>query len=73
MDIIIEQKTPVYLSPDEALLFVEFQRRYQTIASIIGNMEGMGLINLKNSSLTLDFDMNGVIQHSSITSHFRKK
>ncbi len=72
MQIIIEEKTPVFLSPDEAQLFVAFQKNYQLIANILGNMDSLGLSNLRNASMVLDFDMNGVIQHSSITKHYRK-
>lgn len=72
MQIVIEPKTPVYLSPDEALLFIAFQKNYQLIANILGTMDSMGFTNLRSASVALDFDANGAIQHSSITKHYRK-
>lgn len=72
MQLIIEEKTPVYLSPDEAMLFMTFQKNYQVIARILGSMEALKVNDLSNGTLTMDFDSGGVIQHSSITKHYRK-
>lgn len=72
MNIIIEQKTPIYLSSDEAMLFMAFQKNYQVIANIIGSMDALRVNNITNSTLTMDFDREGLIAHSSITKHYRK-
>ena len=72
MQIIIEEKLPVYLSTDEAKLFLAFQKNYHTIAQVLGVMDSLGVKNMANGSLTLDFNSEGMIQHSSITKHYRK-
>ena len=73
MQITIEQKTPVYLSPDEALLFMAFQKNYQVIARILGHIDALGIRNIANSSLVLDFDKDGMVAHTAITNHYRKE
>lgn len=72
MEIIIEQKIPIYLSEDEARLFVTFQKNYQVVARIIGSMDALNLTEIKNASLLMDFDQNGTINHSAITKHYRR-
>lgn len=72
MQIIIEEKTPVYLSPDEAMLFMAFQKNYQVVARILGSMDALRINDISNASLTMDFDRDGLITHSSITKHYRK-
>jgi len=71
MQITIEQKTPVYLSPDEALLFMAFQKNYQIIAHILGTMDSLKIGDLSNGRLEMDFDKTGMVTHTSITKHFR--
>lgn len=71
MELIIE-KIPVFLTADEALLFRQFQERFQIIASIVGSMDALNIKDIKNASLTMDFDGNGIINHSSITKHYRR-
>lgn len=70
--IIIEEKIPIYLSQDEAMLFVAFQKNYQVVAYILGTMEALRLNEIRNASLTMDFDPQGSITHSSITQHYKK-
>lgn len=68
----IEQpKIPVYLTEDEAKLFVEFQKRYQVIAHLIGYMDSINIFELKNSSIQLDIDTTGKVSHTAVTKHYR--
>lgn len=67
-----ETKTAVYLDPDEAMLFVAFQKNYRTVAHILGSIDALGLNSISNASLTMDFDRDGIISHTSITKHYRK-
>jgi Holliday junction resolvase len=74
MKIIIEQKpanTPVYLTPDEVLLFIEFKRNYKIVAYILGFMESLHLEDMRETNVVLDIDKTGIISHAAITKHFR--
>jgi len=64
--------TKIELTDEDALLFIKFQQHYDTVGYIIGFMESTGILNVKNSSITMDIDKDGIIQHTSITRHFRK-
>lgn len=64
--------TTIFLEDEEAKIFLEFQKRFNVIASIVGTLDTFNTLDLKNSSLTLDFDNNGIIAHSSITKHYRR-
>ncbi len=68
----IKEKTPIWLSSDEALLFKAFQQHYQVVARIIGSMEALRINDIANASVVMDFDANGIIQHSAITKHYRR-
>jgi len=65
------ETTLVYLTPDEALLFVEFQKRYHIIAQLVGCMESLNLSDIKNTSITMDTDEQGRVKHTAITKHYR--
>jgi len=72
MKVVIEQPTtPVYLTPDEALLFIEFKKRYHIIAPLIGYMETMRIPDLKEASVVMDIDSSGKVSHTAITKHYR--
>ncbi len=72
MQVIIEQpKIPVFLTEDEAKLFIEFQKRYQVLAHLIGCMDSLNILELRNCSVQLDIDTNGKVSHSAITVHHR--
>lgn len=75
MKVLIEQATPqnipVYLTIDEARLFVEFKKRYKVIAYILGFMESMRLDDMKETNVVLDIDKGGIVSHAAITKHFR--
>ena len=62
---------PIFLTKGEAMLFVEFQKRYQVLAHLIGCMDSLNILQLKNCSITLDVDTNGKVSHSAITVHHR--
>ena len=71
MNIIIEEKIPVYLSEDEAKLFIAFQKNYIVFAQLLGYMESTGTSNLKNMSIVMDIDNDGKVGHTAITRHYR--
>lgn len=66
-----EKKILVELTAGDAILFQEFQRRYEVIAPLVGYMDSLKVLDLRNMSLQFDIDKNGVISHTSITRHFR--
>lgn len=71
MQTIIIEKIPVYLTADEAMLFVEFQKNYQIIAHLLGYMSSIHADTLKNTHLAFDIDNEGKISHTAITKHYR--
>ena len=60
-------KTAVYLTDDEALLFVQYQKRY----AFMKILEDLGAFDLKSGSLTLHFDNLGGIGSVDIQRHIR--
>lgn len=64
--------TTISLSDEDAVLFIAFQKRYEVIAPLVGYMDSLNLIDLKNMSIVLDIDPQGVVGHMAITRHFRK-
>lgn len=66
-----DTKILVELSPTDALLFAEFQKRYEVVAPLVGYMDAIKVFDLRNMSLQFDIDKAGVISHTSITRHFR--
>lgn len=71
MNIVIEEQIPVYLTPDDARLFVEFQKRYQVIGQLLGSMDALKISDMKNVSIVMDLDGAGKLQHTAITKHYR--
>lgn len=71
MPTIEEKKILVELTGPEAIMFREFMKRYETIAPLLGYMDATGIFDLKNMSIQIDIDKNGVVGHTSITRHFR--
>lgn len=63
--------TQVWLTEDEARLFVMFQKHYQTIAPIVGYLESLKLMDLGSTNITIDIDPVGVVRHTSITKNFK--
>ncbi len=61
----------IELSKEDALLFKAFQENYQVVAPIVGFMDSLKMADLKNMTIQMDIDKNGVINHSSITRHYR--
>jgi hypothetical protein len=61
----------IQLSEEDALLFTKFQQHHETIGYLLGYMESLKLIDLRNMSVTMDIDNIGIVQHTSITRHFR--
>lgn len=64
--------TKIELTDEEALLFVQFQKHHEIVAYIVGYLESMKMVDLKNASVQMDIDPNGIITHCAITKHFRR-
>lgn len=60
------------LNNEEAVLFLKFRERQEIIGYLIGYMDSLNLVDLRNMSVTMDIDNNGIVGHTSITRHFRK-
>lgn len=71
MKVIIEEKIPVYLSPYEAGVFVKFQEHFTLIAHVVGVMDSLGLKDLNNANILMEFNNEGLIKHTAITKHYR--
>ena len=65
------QTTTILLTSDEALLFKKFMQYHEVIGYIVGYLDVMGNDRMRNSQIILDIDKDGIINHSSITKHFR--
>jgi len=59
--------TTIQLSDQDAASFVAFQRHY----SLIKLFESLGVFELTNGSVQVDFDGNGKIGHVEIHRHYR--
>lgn len=62
----------VELTDEEAYLFREFQKRYEFIGYLVGYMDSIKAFDLRNMSIEMDIDQNGIVQHTSFTRHYRK-
>lgn len=62
-----EELTPVYLTDDDCLLFVEFQKRH----AFIKLMDSLGVFNIKGGSVEVHFDKFGQILSVDIHNHYR--
>ncbi len=61
----------ISLTPDDAKLFAEFQKRYEVIAHLVGYMDALRLFDLKNMNISMDIDTAGKVSHTAITRHYR--
>ena len=59
--------TPIYLSPEEAHLFVQFQKRF----CFMQLLESVGAFNLKNASIEIHFDNLGGIAKVDKHEHYK--
>lgn len=59
--------TVIELSPQEALLFVAFQRRYP----VFNVLEQLGAFDMKNGSVTINYDANGAVSSVSLNKTLR--
>lgn len=71
IEVTIKPQVAVYLSEDDAKLFMAFQQNYQTVAHLLGCMDGLNLKDLKNVSVNMDIDKDGKLAHTAITRHYR--
>jgi len=62
----------VELTNEDALLFKEFQKHYELIAHILGVMTQLNINVLTNCNVSMDYDSNGIIQHTAITKHYKR-
>lgn len=61
----------VEMTTEDALLFTKFRQHQEAVGYILGYMESLKLVDLRNMSITMDIDSNGIVQHTAITRHFR--
>ncbi len=61
----------VEMTTEDALLFRKFREHQETIGYLLGYMESLKLVDLRNMSITMDIDNVGIVQHTSFTKHFR--
>lgn len=71
IEISVAPTTAVYLNESDAKLFILFQQHYQTVAHLLGCMEGLNIKDLKNVSVNMDIDKDGRLLHTAITKHYR--
>ncbi len=59
--------TLVELTPDDALLFIEYQKRH----AFMQVLEQIGAFDIKSGSLTIHFDALGGIGSVDVNKHYR--
>lgn len=59
--------TSVFLSEDDAIMFVNFQKHY----AFIRTLEAVGAFDLKSGSITIHFDNMGAIGSIEKQQHFK--
>lgn len=64
--------TQIELTDEEGVLFLKFREHQEVIGYLLGYMESLNIIDLRNMNITLDIDGNGLVGHTSMTKHFRK-
>jgi len=64
-------KIAVYLDEQECFLFKLFQENYTLVAHILGTMNSLKLNGLTNCNVSMDFDAQGLIQHTAVTKHYK--
>lgn len=57
MELRIMEKTPVFLTEEEAKRFISFQKHY----ALIGLLESVGAFNIRSGDLTIHFNALGKI------------
>lgn len=67
MNILSDKKTAIYLTSEEALLFVEFQKRFAFIQAL----NSIGAFDIKGGSLEVHFDALGQIGSMAIHRHYK--
>lgn len=60
-------KIPINLTPDEALLFVTFQKHHALIALL----DSIGAFDIRSGSVTIHFDSVGRISTAETNRHYR--
>lgn len=59
--------TPIFLTPEEAILFVQFQKHF----ALVQLLESIKAFDIKNGSVTLHFDSYGKIASIDKNEHLR--
>lgn len=67
MEVLIEQRIPVYLAPLDAEAFKLFQKHYVAFKML----DSVGAFNIKAGSVTIDFDREGQIKGINKQEMFR--
>jgi hypothetical protein len=63
----IEEKTIVYLTPEDAEAFINFQKHF----SFIQILETLGVFQIRNGSVTINFDGVGRVGSVDMYRHFK--
>ncbi len=61
--------TPVFLTPEDVLVFQAFQKHY----TLIGLLDSLDVFGIRNGSVTIHFDTNGKIGSVDKHQHYRPK
>jgi hypothetical protein len=72
IEVKIQPLVTVKMTPDEAKVFELFKKRADIIAPILGCIDSLGLTQIKNAQVELNFDSFGSMRHMSITQHFKQ-
>lgn len=59
--------TAIHLTPEDAALFVKFQKQY----SLIKILEGLDAFSIRSGSITISFDAMGRIGSAAINKHYK--
>lgn len=59
--------TPIYLSPEDTVVFQKFQRHY----TLIGLLDSVGAFDIRSGSVTINFDAQGQIGSVDKHVHFK--
>lgn len=62
----------IELTVSQAALLRDVERHFDVVAPLIGYMDTLNINKLANMAITIETDANGIVRHTSFTSHYRK-
>lgn len=63
----METQTPVYLTPEDCQLFVQFQKRY----AFMKLLESLNVFSLRSANVVINFNNLGEIMSVDIQQHYK--